>query len=619
MLTIGTPISLTADPSILTVTDNFGSRITDNYCQITSDIESTDMLHFISSPPEVYIGEGGMTSLVDSQNITNNQQMKVNIINSVLNRILVSDTYEMTYQDRVFISNMLRKMGVADINTFIRQVNELKEETQNLNELIDIYWNGGDTLAEYKTYVEEQKAQRGEKQEEEKAQNAEFYLHQEIFNRLKTGAVYQELQTFASSHYNHSEIITSDEIVLGEQNMVAQNILLNKLQNYYSFEEAPMEYNRLNIYELGDVSESVNRTDNINSELISAVLLNTLNELYALRYSDLIRNSNSWFKIDNAIYEVAYNTFERFNNYHNKLNISRAATEQYNTMLNESRINEINALNKFFDESEQTVSDVTTYLDNSTEMTMLDEKELEEASERMDPTQLLNYVNQMAQQNVRHNQQIIHITDEEKLLKAQMDFFNQKNVENRQKIYEKIQNNEINVNMSETEAINQLLMESINNPPEFSLEYLMQAQNMTPEEMGIEFVQSRQEAENQIVENLIKKTDRKVRNIIESTYTDVELTHKQEETNISEEMLEEIRNITTQKTVKEEKTVENITHTDTIREIVTNQVNDMQVKTTQELQDLVSRDVASRMDGIYDKVYSKLEKKMESERRRRGL
>ena len=152
MLTLRTPITLTADPSILGIKDNFGKRLIGNYQMIASGLEPEDMLHLAAQAPEVYLAEDGMTSLVNMKNTFRNQNLKMEVVNNVLNRILVSDTYHMTYQDQVYISSMLQKMGVTDVKEFIRQVRNFKQETKNLHEVIDLYWGGREALLEMKEY-----------------------------------------------------------------------------------------------------------------------------------------------------------------------------------------------------------------------------------------------------------------------------------------------------------------------------------------------------------------------------------------------------------------------------------------------------------------------------------
>ena len=147
MLTIHTPIALTVDPSMLRIKDSFSQRLTGNYSLIGNGIEPEDMLHFVSQPPEVYLAEGGMTALVDNNNIYENRNLKFEVINNVLNRVLVSDTYQMTYQDRVFIESVLKKMGITDVREFISHVQNYKQEAKNINRLTELYWTENEMLS----------------------------------------------------------------------------------------------------------------------------------------------------------------------------------------------------------------------------------------------------------------------------------------------------------------------------------------------------------------------------------------------------------------------------------------------------------------------------------------
>ena len=126
MLTIREPITLTAKPSIVTVSDNFAARMSANYDVMASRINEEDMLHFISAPPEVYLAEGSEGSFINLKNTNNSLRTNIELINNVVNRILVSDTYHMTYQDTVFVTSVLKKLGVTDVSEFISQVKLLR-------------------------------------------------------------------------------------------------------------------------------------------------------------------------------------------------------------------------------------------------------------------------------------------------------------------------------------------------------------------------------------------------------------------------------------------------------------------------------------------------------------
>ena len=253
MLTIKAPITLKNDPSMLRLTDNFHERLMGNYQMLTASLEPEDLLHLVSAPPEVYLAEGGMTSLVNVSDVHQRQDVKLELINNVLNRILVSDTYRMTYQDQVFITSILNKLGVTDVQEFIRQFTSLRQETRNRDELIELYWSHLGQLQELKEIWKLQRKEAGKEEEEKRkeAKEAPLWLHQEIFNRLKTGAVYQEMMHFQSMTHNSLFQIQDTELELAEQFVTAQNILLNKLKNEAAIEPVPLEYHRINIYELG--------------------------------------------------------------------------------------------------------------------------------------------------------------------------------------------------------------------------------------------------------------------------------------------------------------------------------------------------------------------------------
>ena len=154
MLTIQKPLKLTARASILQLNENFTERMRGNYRMIESGLTPEDMLHFLSAPPEVYVSEGEGGSLVDFQNTFHNQDIKIEVINDVLNRILVSDTYPMTYQDQTFIQSMLRKMGVTNVQEFMNQFRHMRKEIKNVSHLTELYESGQELISQIQEYRE---------------------------------------------------------------------------------------------------------------------------------------------------------------------------------------------------------------------------------------------------------------------------------------------------------------------------------------------------------------------------------------------------------------------------------------------------------------------------------
>ena len=299
MLTIHTPIELTVNPSMLHSNDNFTQRLIGNYQIIGNGLEAEDMLHFISQPPEIYLAQGGMTSLIEQQSVVENQNLKLDVINNVMNRIVTADTYQMTYQDQVFIESVLKKMGVTDVRMFLHQVENIRQEIKNVSRLTDLYWSRSELLSRLREYRQVQ-AEGEQKQQEDEADREKeevLYLHQEIMNRLQTGVIYQEIRNYLSSSANHFQKISKEEMQIGEQTITAQNILLNKLKNYTMMEEQPLVYHYLNAYELGDEIRVRENQTRIVNEMVQAVLLNAVHQMYALRTEELSRQDNVWYQL----------------------------------------------------------------------------------------------------------------------------------------------------------------------------------------------------------------------------------------------------------------------------------------------------------------------------------
>ena len=202
MLTVKAPIELKCQTGMVSSWEGFYHRIRGNYEMISMGIDREDLLHVVAAPPEVYIGEGGMTSLVNQTSIQNSQETKLEVINNLLNRVALTENVDLTYQDRVYITDVLKKLGIQNVSQFMSQVARMKQETRTTEQLISLYWNH---LEELTQLVEEYRHE--EKTSEAVTENVrnqqEIHLHEDIMNRLQTGALYQILHNFYSS-YNGS-------------------------------------------------------------------------------------------------------------------------------------------------------------------------------------------------------------------------------------------------------------------------------------------------------------------------------------------------------------------------------------------------------------------------------
>lgn len=489
MLTIREPITLTAQPSIVTVSDHFAERMTANYKVMAGRINEEDMLHFISVPPEIYLAEGNEGSFVNLKNTNNIQNTNIELINNVINRILVSDTYHMTYQDKVFVTSVLKKLGVTDVSEFISQVKLLREETKNIHELINLYHSDGDVLHELKQYHTAH-TDMWEKETSEEAQtgNTQLWLHQEILNRLHTANTYQQVKQYISDSWSNHRVINSMEMQLSEQTLAAQNMILNNLKNYAVSNEQPLLYNQVNTYELGDINEIEENRHSMISQLVQAVLVNTINQMYVMRIDELTKNKNVWYQLAGAIHETTQNTLKRFESFHNTLQVSREENNAYHTTLQQYQKNEIEVLKQLSAQQSMVTEKNSTFVEvTETEPLLHKEESVSESENAAVSSQTEQEKAEPASQTINQtnldNRQIQNLTKEE-LLKQQLEIINQQNIER----LKKLQQININPTKSQKHIINREkmredAMRAITNPQEVIEEYMNSETAVTNQEL----------------------------------------------------------------------------------------------------------------------------------------
>ena len=247
MLTVKAPIELKCRAGIVPSYEGFVRRITGNYEMMSATVTGEDLLHLVTEPPEVFFAEGSVSTVLNQTNIYQNQETKLEILNQLLNRITVDAGMRITYQDRVYITDMLQKLGIKNVQQFMHQVTQLKEETKNTTELIDYYWNHMEQLQELIQSYKESREEKTENSEYRQEDNI-LHLHQDIMNRLQTGSIYQIVSNFNHNSSASADYISGDELQSAEYYRITRNILLNTLENEAKGEKMPLEYRHENYY-----------------------------------------------------------------------------------------------------------------------------------------------------------------------------------------------------------------------------------------------------------------------------------------------------------------------------------------------------------------------------------
>lgn len=316
MLTIKEQMKLNSLNKLKTINESLNQRISMNYNVIGNNITSEDLLHIVTSPPELFYAEGNMTNLVFDNKFNENNNLKVDVINNLINRVMLINNDNFTYQDSVYISAILEKLGIKNIQEFINNVSQLRQENNNINKLIDMYWNNGEIVKQLALEIKNEVKKDNNELQPENQEQGKYYLHQDIYRRLNTAVVYNDLGEFVKVYPSISNILTKNELSISEQMRVSNDILLSELKQEYTLENKGILEHHINKYEIGINSNSNINKETITNDVVSAVMLNLIDNIYYAKKDYINENVDFWFETNNSLFESGENTLKRFEIYH---------------------------------------------------------------------------------------------------------------------------------------------------------------------------------------------------------------------------------------------------------------------------------------------------------------
>ena len=465
MLTVKAPIELKCRAGIVLSYEGFVRRITGNYEMMSAAVTGEDLLHLVTEPPEVFFAEGSVSTIINQTNINQNQENKLEILNQLLNRITVDSGLHMTYQDRVYITDMLQKLGIKNVQQFMHQVTQLKEETKNTTELIDYYWNHMEQLQEL---IQDYKESR-----EEKTENSEYrqednilHLHQDIMNRLQTGSIYQIVSNFNHNQSASSQYIGGDDLRSAEYYRITRNILLNTLENEAKGEKLPLEYRHENYYEeVLPLTEEITE-QKITNQIAAAVLLQLADNIYQNRHESVDRKGDAWYTVSNAFYRSAENTMNRLHRNFVQQYYRSDRSGDYLVNLNENYRQELALLDRIVSLRETAEERVRTipeqaavqlenlqqYREEETYQNLTDNRNYREGdryyrNQTGNTTEERNYLQNISneerslnrEQNTFADTEVNVRQEQQEVTLEQLEEFHRHNVENRNKYYQKLE------------------------------------------------------------------------------------------------------------------------------------------------------------------------------------
>ena len=290
MITLKAPIELKNRTDFVKDHEAFGERIAGNYSLIGLEIGAEELLHIVSSPPEIYVAEGGATTIVGNTLFTSRNEEKLDIINNMLNRIMLSVNTELSYQDRAYITDALYKIGIRDDRKFMSEVRQMMEESRLEEEFINDYRQQESTI------IPKRLSRYREKRALPLADEREIL--RETLSTLREASVQSESETIRRE---------GAEIILRETEGITpetetEGRLTERIRESVSYEAR-------NIYERELRSERLKEaavTETINA----AVLFDIVKNLYHTGYERITR-SNAWTEYRGALYRSSENTINR--------------------------------------------------------------------------------------------------------------------------------------------------------------------------------------------------------------------------------------------------------------------------------------------------------------------
>ncbi len=330
----------------------FNERIRDNYALIGSGITAETLTHVLHTPPEILVAEGSESVTNIGGNAFSFTNVQQTLINNAVNRILISGDYALNYQDRVFITTVLNKLGIKDERTFMSEVRDILSETSNTLKLTGLYM---ENAVEIRNLIEYEKAgrpaPRRSSRKEKEADRFDNRLWYNIMNRLQTGMIYQIVENLNMSSDRNTVVQT--EVNNSEQSYTARQLLLQRYRNATVDAEVPFVYRADNVFEEETRDDDIKTVDRVKEIVNSAAFLEvirSLDHVYALKTES---DRRYWSDYSESFYGTADNVLSRILI---EARENRSFVKYENTALsfvNNAQIREINALTGIIEEKER--------------------------------------------------------------------------------------------------------------------------------------------------------------------------------------------------------------------------------------------------------------------------
>lgn len=629
MLTISAPIEVKAKSTYIRDPEAFYHRIVGNYSLMENRIDEEDLLHIASTPPEIYVQEGeGMTSILQYSERNETNLNKVDILNNVLNRIVASADVNLTYQDRVFITDALYKLGVKDDRRFMKAFYQIAEETKNTNTLINLYLERGGELRELIEEVESRERELVSTSEKTTETQRENYLYNTVLDRLNTGAIYQIVSNFNRTVENNN--IDASEYSIADQSYTAQHILLSVLRERAGVGTENLVFLNENTYE-ETIENEENLGGSVKNEITAAVLMDMVKNIYHTGFDRFYTNNQTFYRFEDTFFKSSDKTFLRLvggstENYFTE----NVETDNYYTENNRLTSSEIELLEtrtegEMSQEEIQRLTETVNAINVQNEQRRIEYMQVvEELKGRQEP--------QKPEEGLKQTRRdaVLALTEPQKLMEK-LEERAQRREKRRKEVLTELRNIIPDQSMEVYQLLEQYyegdssvvnnfvrradvgeLIYDINDVENSRTETVVV---QAPEAMEDSAIESLRQIRAAREEEQIRQLDERARRM------PVETVHRLNETLTAEDITEQLNTMESniKKNIKKDVETQIIeeNHVTNKTSVVTNET-EVNHLTARDVQTLVENGLKSHMTTISNQVINKLERQMKNEKMRRG-
>lgn len=379
MLILKNPLALQSISAFGIYSDSLGEKICGNYQTFGAAVTGEDLIHMTMQEPAIYVGiENNGPFLVDNQIHVDNQ-VRMELINRLVNRLMLYPSPQFTYQDEVFVATVLQKLGIADVNEFMQQVKIHMEKNELAVSLINKYFDEGRVFADIINEMLE--TSFSDSQETDLIKNeyqSDSYLHNEIFRRLMTAEC-------SNAVYSYQNPVQIRERLAGSFHEIewmrqADRIQLSQLRANIFWQTNPAVFCDYSNYETKPLSVSELTKQKIIGRMSAAVLENIVNVAgYTLLYE--YGGTHVWKDYSTILYGSSENTLERFQSFQERGGVAAVQCRAYTVRMNELTRDELylTQLLEFVDRSDVLQVEDTLYenMRQSIVLTMLENQNLQ--------------------------------------------------------------------------------------------------------------------------------------------------------------------------------------------------------------------------------------------------